>query len=215
MNAKWPFLRSLFCVSVCGIEILLVRTVSAATSVDKQNRCFFSHLTTCSLPRRYDSFVAVHPHRSFQICRVFSTGYDTWWDTKKSEVILNESCQTSKLPVYTSDYQSLVIDDARFDCDSECVDVAQSLKVLELAYLKLPHESPAKQIRQNSAITALDDCRRQINAVSQDDSSIVLFLLEQKPASVAQQADIYYLSPSPRHTYTHPHSSIINWISLI
>ena len=99
---------------------------------------------------------------------LFSAGYNAWRDTKKPGVILNELCRTAKLnaPVYTSDYQSLAIGDVRFDCDPECLDFAHSGKALELAYRKVPHESPQEYIRQNTALAALHGWGRKINAVS-------------------------------------------------
>ena len=77
-------------------------------------------------------------------CLVFSAGYNVWRDTKKPDVILNELSRTAKLnvPAYTSDYRSLAIGDVRFDCNPECLDFAHSGEAMELAYRKVPHESP-------------------------------------------------------------------------
>ena len=82
-------------------------------------------------------------------------------------IILNELCQLSKLnlPIYSSDYHSLVIGEIRFDCPMECVEFVQSEKPSELSYRKVPYESPDEYIGQNTALVALHGWPKKIHQV--------------------------------------------------
>lgn len=99
----------------------------------------------------------------------FSAGYNAWRDTKKPTIILNELCRSTNInvPLYAENNRSLSILDQRFECDPECVEFATKGKGLphDKLHRKVHHESPEEYIRQNTALTALHEWGKRINAV--------------------------------------------------
>jgi hypothetical protein len=82
-------------------------------------------------------------------------------------MILDELCQTSNLtlPAYTKNFQSLIIDDVRFDCDPECIEFTKDETPAEMTFRKVLHETANEYIRQNTALTALHAWAKAIHPV--------------------------------------------------